>query len=200
MGGWGSGRQGSADCTDSCRSIDVRRWQRDGLLAPGRWFNWQWTSDGETVANINVQSEAGRVRLNYRIRQNGGDWQSMDYPVYLTTTPCNYGGERYWFICPAAGCSRRVALLYGYGAIFACRHCYQLAYRSQREAGNDRLIRQAEKIRSRLGWKPGILNHNGDKPKGMHWNTFYRLQAEHDALVEKSLCGLMAKFHFKSGG
>jgi hypothetical protein len=28
------------------------------------------------------------------------------------------------FICPAAGCGRRVAILYG-GGNFACRHCYQ---------------------------------------------------------------------------
>ncbi len=200
MGGWGSGRQGAANCTDSCRSLDVRRWQRDGLLAPGRWFNWLWMTNEETVANIHVQSEEGCVRLNYRFRQNGGEWQSMNYFVCLTTTPCNYGGERYWFICPVAGCNRRVALLYGYDEIFACRHCYQLVYRSQRETDNDRVIRQAEKIRSRLGWKPGILNPNGDKPNGMHWNTYFRLQAEHDALVERSLCELMAKFRPISGG
>ena len=36
------------------------------------------------------------------------------------------------FICPAAGCGRRVAILYR-GGIFACRHCYRLAYASSRE-------------------------------------------------------------------
>ena len=32
----------------------------------------------------------------------------------------------------------------------------------------------------------------GDKPKGMHWRTFERLQAEHDAHVAQSLAGIAA--------
>lgn len=197
MGGWNSGRHGGAACTDSCRAIDIRSWQRDGLLNPGRWFNWQWTQDGEAVANINVQAESGRVVLKYRIRKNGSDWQSMDYPVYLTTTPCTYGGERYWFVCPARGCGRRVALLYGYDVIFACRHCYRLAYQSQRETADDRVARRANTIRRRLGWQVGILNPEGGKPKGMHWRTFKRLQAEQDAFAGQSLARIMSRFKIK---
>ena len=44
MGGPGSGRRwhhGAADCTDDYRRLDVRRWQRDGFLTPGRAFAWQ---------------------------------------------------------------------------------------------------------------------------------------------------------------
>ena len=46
----------------------------------------------------------------------------------------------------------------------------------------------------RLKWEPGILNGNGIKPKGMHWTTFERLQTRHDALVNQTLAGVMAKF------
>jgi hypothetical protein len=42
-----------------------------------------------------------------------------------------------WFICPAVGCGRCVAILYG-GGIFACRHCYRLAYASSREEAGGR--------------------------------------------------------------
>ncbi len=102
----------------------------------------------------------------------------------------NLGGKRPWFLCPARGCGKRVAVLYG-GAIFACRHCHQLAYPSQRGAGYDRAARRADKIRARLGWKLGILNPKGwEKPTGMHWCTFERLNAEHDAFVAKSLAGI----------
>ena len=83
-----------------------------------------------------------------------------------------------------------MAILHG-GSIFACRHCYQLAYESQREWGYNRLAERADKIRLRLGWPGGILNPKGwQKPKGMHWVTFARLNIEHDALVAAALGGM----------
>ena len=192
MGGMGSGRRwhfGASETTDDYRSIDVRRWRRDGLLKPGQCFGWQWSIHGEVVASIRVRAEQDRVILTYRHRSGGSDWKDESYPVYLDWTACHLGGQRPWFRCPARGCGRRVAILYG-GAIFACRHCYQLAYPSQREADDDRATRRADRIRERLGWEPGILNGDGPKPKGMHWSTFERLTREHHILVQKSLTGL----------
>jgi hypothetical protein len=143
MGGMGSGRRyrnDAADCADDYRSLDVRRWQRDGLLTPGRAFNWQWTRRGEIVASIQVRTEADRVTLNYRHRSGGKEWEDKNYSVRLDWTACTYGGRRAWFLCPAVGCGRRVAILYS-GGIFACRHCYRLAYPSQRETDDDRAAR-----------------------------------------------------------
>jgi hypothetical protein len=134
------------------------------------------------------------VTLIYRHKSGGNDWQPMDYPVRLEWTACTLGGRRAWFRCPANGCGRRVALLYLGGAgIFACRHCYRLAYACQRETADDRAARRADSIRERLGWQAGILNLNGGKPKGMHWRTFNRLTAEHDAFVGVSLAGMSAR-------
>ena len=89
-------------------------------------------------------------------------------------------------------------ILYG-GAIFARRHCYQLAYPSQREARHDRAVRRADTIRRRLGWEPGILNGEGDKPKGMRWSTFERLITEHDELVEVSLAEITERLGLLRG-
>ena len=190
MGGFGSGRgQRGKDTTSDMRALDVRRLQRDGLLIPGQAFGWSWLRNGETVASINIRSEVDRVILNYRSRSNGGEWQAKEYPVYLAWTPCNLGGRRAWFRCPARGCGRRVAILFG-GSIFACRHCHKLAYECQRETDDDRACRRADTIRRRLGWEPGILNGSGWKPKGMHWRTFERLRAEHDAYVMAALAGM----------
>jgi hypothetical protein len=44
-----------------------------------------------------------------------------------------------------------------------------------------------------MGWVPGILNYDGPKPKGMHWNTFAKLSARHDAFSQISLSGLEAR-------
>ena len=190
MGGYGSGRgQGGKDTTSDMHPLDIRRLHRVGLLTPGRAFGWNWLRNGDTVASIQIRTEAERVILNYRSRSNGGEWQPMEYPVHLEWTPCNLGGRRAWFRCPARGCGRRVAILFG-GSIFACRHCHKLAYQCQRESDYDRAGRRADAIRRRLGWEPGFLNGGGHKPKGMHGRTFERLKAEHDVFVNASLVGM----------
>lgn len=191
MGGIGSGRrhQGGKDTTSDMRWLDIRLLQRDGLLTPGRAFCWHWTRNDEEVASIQMQTEVDHVILNYRSRSNGGEWQPMEYPIYLAWTPCHLGGRRAWFLCPARGCGRRVAILFG-GSIFACRHCHQLAYACQRETNDNRAMRRAETIRRRLGWKAGIANPEGGKPKGMHWRTFERLKAEHNAFAHASWKGM----------
>lgn len=182
MGGMGSGRQwhyGAKDTTDVYRSIDVRHWKRIGLLKVDLDFRWDWLRNDEVIASIDVFTEKNRIIITYRHQTNGGNWQDESYPIYLDYTTNNFGGERPWFLCPARGCSRRVALLYG-GAIFACRHCHNLAYRSQRETSHERAVKRAGRIRDKLDW------NTGQKPKGMHWKTFYRLEEKHNALVKKS--------------
>lgn len=196
MGGIGSGRRwhiGAKSTTDDLRQLDVRRWAREGFLAPGAAFSWRWWRNGETVASIDVRVDPAGVRLIYRSRENGGDWQDLDYLVRLERTPCHYGGTRVWFRCPARGCGRRVALLYG-GTIFACRHCYGLAYPVQREDDAFRKARKADKVRRRLGWDAGVFEDFGERPKGMHRRTFDRLASEASALGNASLIAIMAKF------
>jgi hypothetical protein len=196
MGGMGSGRrnQGGKATTSGSYPLDVRYLQRAGLLTPGRGISLNWSRNGEQVASIQARPEDDRVTLSYRYKTGGADWQAMDYPVWLEWTACTLGGRRAWFRCPTNGCGRRVALLYLGGAgIFACRHCYRLAYACQRETADDRAARRADRIRDRLGWQAGILNFNGGKPKGMHWRTFERLTAEHDAFVGTSLAGMAAR-------
>lgn len=197
MGGSGSGRQrhfGSKCTTEGYRSIDVRRWKREGLLTPGHAFSWQWSRHGEVIASINVKAELGRVILTYRHRSSGDEWEDVSYSVHLTTTPCHIGGERHWFLCPAPGCGKRVAVIYG-GGIFACRKCHQLAYSSQREDAGDRAARRAHRIRERMGWPGGVLQ-GGDwgKPKGMHWRTYERLRDEHDTCEHAVHLSLIARF------
>ena len=77
------------------------------------------------------------VILIYRHRSGGGIWKDKQYPVRIERTPRNLGGSRHWFICPAVGCGRRVAILYS-GSIFACRRCHQFAYASSREDAGGR--------------------------------------------------------------
>lgn len=194
MGGRGSGRHwhwGTKATVADLRSLDVRRWARDGLLAPGRSFGWYWTQDGERVGDIRVHVACDEVRLEYRTRDYGGEWEPMNYPVRLLRTDCHLGGERLWFRCPALGFGRRVALLYG-GKVFACRHCHQLAYPSQRERPFERYQRRAERIMGRLGWSDEDDRYLKGKPKGMHRRTYHRHLGDLDTFMAASDCEFLA--------
>lgn len=176
-------------CTANMRVLDVRKIQRDGCLKPGRSLNWTWSRNGEKVASIDIQVDTDRVILSYRQRDHNGEWQDKRYPVRLTWTACHYGGQRAWWLCPAVGCGRRVAVLYG-GAVFACRHCHQLTYKSQSETPNSAAFRRADNLRDRLGWVPGVIHGAGSKPKGMHWQTYWRLLAIYNDHEQQTLAGL----------
>ena len=193
MGGCGSGRTGGKSTTDQYRALDVRRLQHDGLLTPGQDFGWHWSRRGKEVASIQIRTEVDRVILSYRSRSNGGEWETVEYPVRLEWTGLHFGGRRAWFRCPAKGCGRRVAILYS-GSIFACRHCRRLAYACQRERSEDRAIRRADTIRDQLGWVAGIANPIGGKPKWMRWRTFERLMHRYCSFCLASCEGIDKRF------
>jgi hypothetical protein len=121
--------------------------------------------------------EPDRMVLSYRCRPSGGEWEDVDQVISFDRTPCNYGGHRTWFFCPR--CWRRVAVLYGGGKYFWwCRHCYDLTYSSQQESRENRLMIKARKIRKRMGGGNSLINPFPDKPKYMHWKTYWRLREE----------------------
>jgi len=87
MGGPGSGnrsRYGAKSSTDDYRTLDVRRWAREGMLRPGHWGGWQWTRNGEVVASIQMRAEEDRVILIYRHRSSGDEWKDERFKVYKT--------------------------------------------------------------------------------------------------------------------
>ena len=95
------------------------------------------------------------VKLNYTITdRNSGQKTDYDYEVSLVTTPCNFGGVRYWFGCP--DCGRWVAVLYlAPGDVyFRCRHCNNLSYHSRNESSPCGILgvtdREIKKLRSEI--------------------------------------------------
>lgn len=181
-----SGRIGRPT-TDQQYSLDARALARDGALIPGGRAIWSWRS-GFWVA-IKAAGTEDFVTVTYEHRVGSSEAGRIELAVALDRTPCGWGGSRTWFLCPR--CGRRVALLYlGRDGWFACRRCLGLAFRSQRETDEGRATRRLAAIRRRLGWRPGFLNGKGPKPTGMHWRTFERLTAKHDAAAAEVL-GLM---------
>ena len=191
MGSSSSGNHGGKRTTSDMWALDVRKVQREVGLEPGATFGSTWRRGGAVIASVDFEAEADHVVLDYG-HKTGGNWKAKRYLVDVAWTACHYGGQRPWWLCPGAGCGRRVAVLYGANAL-ACRHCHQLAYKSQRQAPDDRAYKRADKLRARLGWGPGVIHAPGGKPKGMHWRTFWRLHARYDASVIQALGGANAE-------
>jgi hypothetical protein len=183
MGGGRRLRGGAKAVTADYLELDVRLLARDNVLTPGYKGNVHWTQGAEVVASIRVETEIDRVVLTYRLR----DSSNASCPVTIVRTLCAFAGSRPWFLCPAPGCGRRVAILYG-ATSFACRDCHRLAYPSCREDVGDRLLRRANRIRARLRWPPGILNPPGTRPRWMHRTTYRRLTSELDDLANRTMC------------
>ena len=200
MGAEGSGnwyRFDKKTTTGECHSVDVRNLHREGLLTPGHWFSLRWSRAGRETGSIKgVVSRDGQpeqITLLYRHRSGpSGEWEDVQEPVALTWTACNFGGARPWFVCPGAGCGRRVALIYGPERYFLFRHCYDLVYESQRENGMTRALHRAQAIREMLGGSANMTKPFPERPKGMHHETYWRLREEHDEAEMEQLAGMRA--------
>jgi hypothetical protein len=198
LGGVGSGnwlRFHNKTTTDEGHSVDIRYLHRHDLLKSGHWFTLRWSRAGRKSGSIRGVVDSSRppesVTLLYRLRSGlGGEWQEVREPVALSWTACNFGGERPWFICTGAGCGRRVAILYGPGRYFLCRHCYDLTYQSQRDNVMYRSLHRAQNIRERLGGSANMMEPFPEKPKGMHHDTYMRLWWENHEAEMKQLAGM----------
>lgn len=134
------------DTVEDCRSVSISFLTKHDYFCGYRSGGIVWKNYyGEETSSIGIAVSAmdgdNNVRFQYiTTDRSTGEKTDYDYKVQLTTTPCNFGGVRYWFICPLSRngvyCGRRVGKLYkAPGAkYFGCRHCYDLSYESRNES------------------------------------------------------------------
>ena len=181
MGGSGSGRHSYRGVLDGTRRLDVNRWNREGMFAGRESGSWVWMDEERNVvASIGYSASRGEVTLTYTEEPRTEDARTLSYRVPVVWTPCTFGGERPWFVCPNRYCGRRAAKLYLCGGYFVCRTCTGMGYQSQREDQSGRLMLKAQRIRRRLGAGPNLSEPFPPKPKGMHWRTYERLRREEE--------------------
>lgn len=130
--------------SDSLKKIDTQFLKRFKYLTGGpKSGEVNWTSgvvDTRSGVGIEVSTQEGYLRIYYtQTDRHTDEEKKFDYKIPLTTTPCNYGGNRYWFICPwyknGNYCGKRIGTLYKGGDYFACRSCYNLTYSSRNLSG-----------------------------------------------------------------
>ncbi len=105
-----------------------------------------WKSNWGRHAIIEIADICpARITLKYTIQKSNGQSTPYSYNVILDTTPCNYGGKRWWFRC--LYCHRRVRVIYlpDDSPVFACRTCHHLTYESQ-QVGKPRWVALADSV------------------------------------------------------
>ena len=177
MGGTGSGgwyRWNAKETTESQHRIDIHWLKKNDYLRDGISGTCSWSRGGREVGRIGFKIEKHQMVLTYRSRHSDQEWESIEQRIAFDYTRCHYGGRRTWFLC--SGCGQRVAILYGGGKYFLCRHCCNLTYGSQQENRMDRSFRKAANIRERLGGNGRPFDLFPWKPKYMHWKTYWQLK------------------------
>jgi hypothetical protein len=170
---YGAGRPAHRIKSEHVRSIDIRRWHREGYLILNRSFSWCWRRGDEATGSIGVSVQVAAVDLSYGISTND-QWRDCSQRITFTFTACHLGGQRRWFSCPV--CASRACVLYLRWSRFACRRCQRVSYQSQSGSAIDRVCRRFHKLEALV---------EAPKPKWQRWRTRNALLDRYDVSAEK---------------
>ena len=144
---------------EDSKVLDIFWLHRNDYLCGYRSGGITWRIGESVTGSIGIEVDvtndnaSGWARLRYTSTdRRTGEKTDQDYQISLLATRCNYGGLRWWLVCPVLGCGRKVAKLYlPPGArYFGCRHCYDLTYESCRQS-NSAMYRFARSYGFTLG-------------------------------------------------
>lgn len=150
---------------NEANSMDILDLQRNKVFSMGQDMIWisSWSRNGKVVASISYRLEGNNgepsgLRFTYTITKNNiGERKDFDYIIPVVSTPCNFGGKRWWYICSlivnGESCHRRCRIVYlPPGAeYFGCRECHQLSYESRqrhREKFYERFEKPFKKVKA----------------------------------------------------
>jgi hypothetical protein len=202
MGGYDSGRQGGRPTVEGCWSLvldinrvmrpvaDARRKGAEGALAVTQRI--RWTSHGETepwaevdIAILAHQEHAVAV-LRFDVAHVSHRTGPQAQRAEIDSTPCNFGGARWHWVCPRTGWRAQKLYLPNGGTRFLSQRAYGLAWRSQRASALDRSHARLARIARRLDWEyDGFSEAPPPKSKWMRWGTYRRLAAEWQAAAAR---------------
>ena len=170
-GNYNSGRIRHRDLLENRNKLDVMELKREGAF--------QTSSAGLQVSphcpHIAVRYAHGFLTL---FRPASDTVDGYKYPleqlIQIDFKLCRFGGTRPWFRCP--NCNNRVSALYANTSqLYYCRICENLAYGSQFESWSGRRYLKANKLRWKLGGKPGAMSPL-NRPAKMRKRVFCALK------------------------
>lgn len=158
------------------------------LSAWGYFQRAQMWTDQEDDLEFSWHGDDARAVIEFT--RNG---RAHVQEIALTRTPCNFGGVRFWFVCP--GCGRKVGKVYLPCTMYVmntnarvwwwlCRHCFGLTYEQRRErAPYWSAIHRAERIEEK--WLGDVASDFIGRRKGQHWATFEKRADQYERAIAK---------------
>lgn len=169
MGGLGSGRSNrEAMHVDRLIQLDISKLQASAFQL-FQVFGLVWRDGCKEVARAKCEHLGENIRLSYFYDRNF----KVSEDIVLQRTEINFGGSRVWFNCPS--CGKRCRILYLTKRV-ECRTCARLVYPSQYNQFRVPGEAAALTIRTKLSVNPNYEIIGFEKPKGMHWRTYRKLE------------------------
>jgi hypothetical protein len=184
---------------EDCLTLDLARLMRlgpmrDGLAGGGFL---EWRQDGEAIGSVRVrldlrEAKPARLVLAYCVTVDGKPC-IVSQSIRLAFTVPQFGGRRWWMLCPVTGERVRCLHLPPGEDRFASRKAWGLSYRMERLGQFDRPFEQLVRRQRRLGGNGG-WGTVPVRPKGMWQRTYGRhlgQLAALDAGCGAAILGLM---------
>jgi len=107
---------------DEVHGLDIIHLSKNGIFKSGPNIRWtsRWRCRGRESGSIGYYlvedvDAPSALRFIYTVTDNhSGEKKNFDYEVGIESTLCYFGGQRWWFICPAQAtrnCVRRCRII-----------------------------------------------------------------------------------------
>ncbi|EKD99360.1 MAG: hypothetical protein ACD_22C00283G0001 [uncultured bacterium] len=165
---------------ESSRRIDIRTFQKAGVLKNSCYYNSSWTRNGRDMGSMKFEHLKGNdfITAMYTFTPNStGEKENRNDIIMLGYITTGYG-ERAYFVCPKCGELRTILSFYNGG--FNCRVCARLNYQSSQATKWDKTEMYFARIKKILERLKHTDTKDYDvwyvpKPKRMRYYTYERL-------------------------
>ena len=190
-----SGPHSGRTLVEDCLTLDLARLMRLGPIRAGLAGDGQmeWSIEGQGIGSIQFRidlrrPEAAQLILAYVLKVEG-ESRVVAQRIRLAFTVPEFGGMRWWMLCPETGKRVRCLHLSPAGDRFASREALGLVYRVERLAHADRPFEKLFRQQGRLGGKRGWSTVPA-RPKGM-WRRTYERHLARLAVLDADCCTVL---------
>ena len=185
-------------------TLDLAQLMRFGPVRDGQrgLGSLCWRLDGEAVGSawfrIDLRStDAARLVIVFALAGvDGRPPRVVRQSIRLRFTVPQFGGRRWWMLCPVTGARVRCLHLAPGADRFASRKALGLSYRVERLGRFDRPFEKLFRAQRRLGGAGGA---EISRPKGM-WSRTYRSRLERLAALDADCCAAVLGLIRRQGG